>query len=319
MFLENGLSFDSFCGDEVVVQLQGLPTPIAKYSRRSPYIHLDVNICEKHSFQLMVMEHSFPTKVTTSDWIEYEPSPWFNFIDTEVPTYKILWDKGMVSIKWWDLVVNNLDYLQCLTYVDFLSENEVLIDSVLNTNKLVPAQIPLDVCNVEILVVRYTLIGDDGLRARYSKTVKISPNLSLPKQIDHKIENETLVVKADVSLRCYSGDLLLHKNGVILFSEKNRDLEKNFLFLVANFTAEEFCGNLTIDTRLQNKANGSQNIYFTNTLLIKCPIVFRAGLTQNDALNAFGIISGITFFTVVVFTFLIGLKLKQKIKAAFPQ
>merc|ERR1711915_695277 len=120
MFLENGLSFDAFCGDEVVVLLHGLPTPIAKYSRRSPYIHLDVNICEKHSFQLMVMEHSFPTKVTTSDWIEYEPSPWFNFIDTELPTYKILRDKGLVSIKWWDLVVNNLDYLQCLTYVDFL-------------------------------------------------------------------------------------------------------------------------------------------------------------------------------------------------------
>jgi len=319
MILDNGLGFDSFCGDEVGVIMEGVENPIAKYSRKSRDIHFDADICEEHNFQLVVMEYSFPTKVTRSPWTVYRPLAWFVVDPWVVPSYEVLWDKGVVRVEWWRNVIMSEEYLECLIYVDFLAEDGTLLHSVLNTEELNPVELKLDLCNLELLEVKYTMVGIEGNRKRFSKSLHISEALLPPQSFNLKLRNETILMESEVSLRCFSADLLLHKNGTILFSKKNQDLEKSQKLRIGNFTAEDYCGNLTIDSRLQNKGNGTQNYHFTQVLQIGCPLVLRAGLTRDAALDVLGIILGVTFCVVTGLTCTIVIRLRHKIKILFPQ
>ena len=319
MVLQDGIGFDAFCGDEVGVVMDRDENPIAKFSRRSQDIHLDVDICEKHSFQLIVMEYSFPTKVTRSPWTSYHPMEWFVVYPAVLPSHTVLWHKGVVLVEWWKNIVLSEDYLECLIYVDFLTEDGTMLHSVLNTEELVPVELKLDLCTVERLEVKYTLVGVDGTRKRFSKVLHISAGLLAPQQFDLKLINGTIVMESDVSLRCFSVDLLMHKNGTILYSKKNLDLENTNEVRITNFTTEDFCGNLTIDSRLQNKANGSQNYHFSQVLELRCPVVLRAGLSRDSALEVLGVIIGVTLCAVTGLTCAIVIRLRHKVKILFPQ
>ena len=319
MVLEDGIGFDAFCGDEVGVIMEGVKDPIAKYSRRSGDILLDVDVCEEHSFQLAVMEYSFPTKVTRSPWTVYQPLEWFVVDQLVVPSHRVLWDKGVVMVEWWENVIMSEDYLECLIYVDFLAEDGTLLHSVLNTGELDPVELKLDLCILEMLEVTYTMVGIEGTRRRYSQLLQISAGLVAPTNFEFQLLNETILMESEVSLRCYSADLLLHKNGTILYSKKNQDLEKSHEVKISNFTSDEYCGNLTIDSRLQNKANGSRNYYFSQVVQLRCPIVLRAGLSRGSALDILGISIGVTLCIVTGLTCAIVIRLKHKIKLLFPQ
>jgi len=319
MVLQDGRGFDSFCGDEVGVVMEGLEDPIAKYSRRSGDIRLDVDICEEHKFQVIVVEYSFPTKVTRSPWTNYQPKKWFAFDHLAIPSNQVLWDKGLVLVNWWENVITSLDYLKCLIYVDFFSDDGVLIHSVLNIQELEPVELELDLCTVEWVEVKYTMVGMEGTRMRHIKMMHISAGLVAPKIVDLKLRNGTLLVESDVNLRCYSGDILLHRNGTILYSRKNLDLEKSLEVSISNFTYVEYCGNLTIESRLQNKANGSRNYYFTQVMQLRCPLVLREKMNRKDALDILGVITGVTLSIVTGLMCVIVIRLRSRIKLFFPQ
>ena len=143
MSLENGASFDSLCGDEVGVVLQGVEEPVTKYSKKSRNIILDVSICENHMFQLLVLEYSFPRKVTHSSWISYKPSIWFDTTRNLVPWYDVIWESGTVVVRWWENVVLDARLLDCLIYVDFLNKSGSKIHSIMTPNEKVLFWIPI--------------------------------------------------------------------------------------------------------------------------------------------------------------------------------
>ena len=318
MVLQDGISFDSFCGDEVGVILEGAEDPIAKYSRRSRDIPLDVDVCKEQSFQLIVVEYSFPTKKTRSPWTVYRPSEWFVVDQLVVPSHMLVWDKGVVVVEWWENVILSTDYLECLIYVDFLGEDGAILHSVLNTRELKPVELELDLCTVELVEVKYTMVGMEGTRRRYSKLLQISGGRVAPNTFDLELLNGTILVEPEAGLRCYTADILVHKNGTILYSWKNQDLEKSREVQINNFTSSDFCGNLTVESRLQNKANGSRNYYFNQKLHLRCPIVMRAGMSRDSALDILGVIIGVTLCSVTAFTCAIVIRLRRRIKLLVP-
>ena len=93
--LEDGGSFDSFCGDEVAVIMDGVFGPIVKQTFSSTEIVLDVNFCQEHQFKVDILEHTFPTISTMSPWILYQPQDWFNFDDKTLPFHQIFWNKKL--------------------------------------------------------------------------------------------------------------------------------------------------------------------------------------------------------------------------------
>jgi len=319
MLMEEGVGFDAFCGDEVGVIMQGVETPIAKYSRKSLDILLDVDVCKEHAFQLIVLEHSFPTKVTRSPWIAYSPPDWFVTDQSITPSYEILWDSRAVRIQWWQNVVLHQSFLECLIYVEFLAHDGTLIHSVLNSDELVPVELKVDLCSVETMEVKYTLVGKEGSRQRFSKILQISAGQLAPQKLDLQLNNGTISMESDIILLCFNADFLLHKNGTILFSIKNQNLEKTQEVRISNFEEEDYCGNITIDSRLQNKGNGSKNYHFTQLLQTECPPVLRAGMTSDSALDIFGVLMGVTLFIVTSLTCAIVIRLKHKVKILFPQ
>ena len=75
--LDEGVTFNSFCGDEVTVLVDGVEANII--SRKSGIMTgagellVEANVCYQHAVQLNVLEHTFPTKSTKSGVIEYNP------------------------------------------------------------------------------------------------------------------------------------------------------------------------------------------------------------------------------------------------------
>ena len=76
--LDEGVIFNSFCGDEVTVMVDGVEANII--SGKSDLVTgagqlvVEANVCYRHAVQLNVLEHTFPTKSTKSSVIEYNPT-----------------------------------------------------------------------------------------------------------------------------------------------------------------------------------------------------------------------------------------------------
>ena len=76
--LDEGVTFNSFCGDEVTVLVDGVEANII--SGKSDLVTgagqlvVEANVCYRHAVQLNVLEHTFPTKSTKSSVIEYDPT-----------------------------------------------------------------------------------------------------------------------------------------------------------------------------------------------------------------------------------------------------
>ena len=165
--LEDGGSFDSFCGDEVAVIMDGVFGPIVKQTFSSTEIVLDVNFCQEHQFKVDILEHTFPTISTMSPWILYQPQDWFNFDDKTLPFHQIFWNKKLLVVDWWKGMVLDFDFLPCLLYVEFLDQDGDILHSVISVSDLQSVNIIVDLCLLEWLEVRYTMTASDGQRWDY--------------------------------------------------------------------------------------------------------------------------------------------------------
>ena len=78
LLVDEGVTFNSFCGDEVTVMVDGVEANII--SGKSDLVTgagqlvVEANVCYRHAVQLNVLEHTFPTKSTKSSVIEYNPT-----------------------------------------------------------------------------------------------------------------------------------------------------------------------------------------------------------------------------------------------------
>ena len=74
--LDEGVTFNSFCGDEVTVLVDGVEANIDR-RKTSPVtgdLIVEANVCYQHELQVNVLEYTFPTKSTKSSVIEYNPT-----------------------------------------------------------------------------------------------------------------------------------------------------------------------------------------------------------------------------------------------------
>ena len=71
--LDEGVTFNSFCGDEVTVLVDGVEANSRKSSPGTGELIVEANVCYQHELQINVLEHTFPTKSTKSNVIEYNP------------------------------------------------------------------------------------------------------------------------------------------------------------------------------------------------------------------------------------------------------
>ena len=74
--LDEGVTFNSFCGDEVTVLVDGVEANIdrRKTSPVTGELIVEANVCYQHELQVNVLEYTFPTKSTKSSVIEYNPT-----------------------------------------------------------------------------------------------------------------------------------------------------------------------------------------------------------------------------------------------------
>ena len=68
-----GVSFSSFCGDEVSVLVDGVEASIVSGDLMSEEMIVEANVCYEHTLQINVLEHTLPTKSTKSGFIRYIP------------------------------------------------------------------------------------------------------------------------------------------------------------------------------------------------------------------------------------------------------
>ena len=73
--LDEGVTFNSFCGDEVTVLVDGVEANIDSRKSRpgTGELIVEANVCYQHELQINVLEHTFPTKSTKSSVVEYSP------------------------------------------------------------------------------------------------------------------------------------------------------------------------------------------------------------------------------------------------------
>ena len=78
--LDEGVTFNSFCGDEVTVLVDGVEANIdlRKTSPVTGELIVEANVCYQHELQVNVLEYTFPTKSTKSSVIEYNPTGKFS-------------------------------------------------------------------------------------------------------------------------------------------------------------------------------------------------------------------------------------------------
>ena len=76
--LDEGVTFNSFCGDEVTVLVDGVEANIisgkADLVTGAGQLVVEANVCYRHAVQLNVLEHTLPTKSSKSSVIEYNPT-----------------------------------------------------------------------------------------------------------------------------------------------------------------------------------------------------------------------------------------------------
>ena len=89
---------------------------------------------------------------------------WFSVDDSHVPPHVIRWSDNSVTVQWWNNVILDYDYLQCLLYVDLLDQAGHLHHSVVTVADLVPVQLQLDLCHTDWLEIQYTMMADNGQR-----------------------------------------------------------------------------------------------------------------------------------------------------------
>ena len=111
----------------------------------------------------------------------YRVSEWFDTDGGKNPPFKVFWGSQNVRVEWWTNVLidfnflqvkqifetiihlskslNTVLHLQCLLYIEFLTSSGLLLHSVVSLSELEPVTLHGDLCHMDHIEVRYTMMA----------------------------------------------------------------------------------------------------------------------------------------------------------------